>query len=83
MKTIKELSTKSNKILEARVAGTGRDNEPNCATVKPFSGWHIAGRAVKQIGTQKVVFCIWTDRRGEQWTVSLGLAIAGSSDERK
>lgn len=25
--------------LEARVAGTGKDGGPNCATVKPFAGW--------------------------------------------
>ena len=43
---IKELSTNRNKILEARVPGTGRDNGPNCATVKPFTGWHISNRAV-------------------------------------
>lgn len=47
MNTIKELSTNSNKILEARVPGTGRDGGPNCATVKPFSGWHISNRAAK------------------------------------
>ncbi|NEU07856.1 hypothetical protein GZH53_05985 [Flavihumibacter sp. R14] len=28
-------------ILETRVPGTGRDGGPNCATVKPFSGWHL------------------------------------------
>ena len=47
LNTIKELSTNSNKVLEARVPGTGRDNGPNCATVKPFTGWHISNRAVK------------------------------------
>ena len=47
LNTIKELSTNSNKILEARVPGTGRDGGPNCATVKPFSGWLISNRAVK------------------------------------
>lgn len=47
LNTIKELLTNSNKILEARVPGTGRDNGPNCATVKPFTGWHISNRAVK------------------------------------
>ena len=45
--TIKELSANSNKILEARVPGTGKDNGPNCATVKPFYGWHISKRGVK------------------------------------
>jgi len=27
-------------ILETIVPGTGRDGGPNCATVKPFDGWH-------------------------------------------
>jgi len=45
--TIKELSANSTKILEARVPGTGRDNGPNCATVKPFNGWFISNRGVK------------------------------------
>ena len=45
--TIKEMSTDSNKILEAKVPGTGRDNGPNCATVKPFTGWYISNRAAK------------------------------------
>ncbi|MEQ1798975.1 MAG: DUF5990 family protein [Lacibacter sp.] len=31
LNTIKELSTDNNKILEARVPGTGKDNGPNCA----------------------------------------------------
>ena len=44
--TIKELTINSDKILEARVPGTGKDNGPNCATVKPFTGWHISNRAV-------------------------------------
>jgi len=26
-------------VLEARMPGTGRDGGPNCATVKPFTGW--------------------------------------------
>lgn len=46
LNTIKELATNGNKILEATVPGTGRDNGPNCATVKPFAGWHISNRAV-------------------------------------
>jgi hypothetical protein len=29
-----------NSIIETHVPGTGRDGGPNCATVKPFSGWH-------------------------------------------
>ena len=30
------------RILETRVPGTGRDGGPNCATVKPFSGWSLS-----------------------------------------
>ena len=44
---IKQLSTNSNKVLEAKVPGTGKDNGPNCATVKSFAGWHISNRALK------------------------------------
>lgn len=44
LSTIEELSTNRNRILEARVPGTGKDNGPNCATVKPFNGWHISNR---------------------------------------
>lgn len=32
---------KSNALLQAIVPGTGKDGGPNCATVKPFAGWHI------------------------------------------
>ena len=28
-------------VLETHVPGTGRDGGPNCATVKPFSGWKL------------------------------------------
>jgi hypothetical protein len=31
-------------VLEARVPGTGKDGEPNCATVKEFQGWKVVGR---------------------------------------
>jgi hypothetical protein len=31
-------------VLETRVPGTGRGGGPNCATVKPFDGWHIVKR---------------------------------------
>ena len=44
---IDELAKDTNKILEARVPGTGKDNGSNCATVKPFAGWHISNRSVK------------------------------------
>ena len=47
LNVIKEMMTDSNSYLEARVPGTGRDNGPNCATVKPFTGWHILNRAEK------------------------------------
>ena|SRR5205809_1551522 len=38
---IDKLNSKSDIILETRIPGTGRDGGPNCATVKPFEGWHI------------------------------------------
>ena len=38
-KDIDLLSSKS--ILQTSVPGTGRDGSPNCATVKPFEGWHL------------------------------------------
>ena len=38
---IKLLLTDSSFILETKVPGTGKDGGPNCATVKPFSGWHL------------------------------------------
>lgn len=36
---IDSLSSKA--ILQTDVPGTGRDGGPNCATVKPFTGWQI------------------------------------------
>lgn len=30
-----------NSVLQANVPGKGRDGGPNCATVKPFGGWHL------------------------------------------
>ena len=39
--TVKLLLTDSSFILETKVPGTGKDGGPNCATVKPFSGWHL------------------------------------------
>src|SRR5688572_4922517 len=38
-KDIDSLSERS--MLQASVPGTGKDGGPNCATVKPFAGWHI------------------------------------------
>ena len=29
--------------LTTKVPGTGKDGGPNCATVKPFSGWYLSG----------------------------------------
>ena len=30
-----------NTILWCKIPGTGKDGGPNCATVKPFSGWKV------------------------------------------
>ena len=38
-KDIDSLSEHS--MLETIIPGTGKDGGPNCATVKPFAGWHI------------------------------------------
>ena len=40
-KEIDKLISNPDLILETIVPGTGRDGGPNCATVKPFDGWHI------------------------------------------
>jgi hypothetical protein len=34
-------SLPSNSMLQTSVPGTGKDGGPNCATVKPFAGWHL------------------------------------------
>ena len=39
--TMKLLIADSSVILETKVPGTGKDGGPNCATVKPFPGWHL------------------------------------------
>jgi hypothetical protein len=40
--TWKEIdSLLSNSMLQTSVPGTGKDGGPNCATVKPFEGWHL------------------------------------------
>ena len=39
--TTNVLLTDPSFILETKVPGTGSDGGPNCATVKPFSGWHL------------------------------------------
>ncbi|MFB9844401.1 DUF5990 family protein [Mucilaginibacter ginsenosidivorans] len=37
---IEKLQPDNKLILETRVPGMGKDGGPNCATVKPFEGWH-------------------------------------------
>ncbi len=39
---IDRLSKDTKAVLEARVPGTGKNGEPNCATVKPFTGWKVS-----------------------------------------
>jgi hypothetical protein len=34
-------SLSGNSMLQTSVPGTGKDGGPNCATVKPFEGWHL------------------------------------------
>jgi hypothetical protein len=34
----------ANRVLEARVPGTGRDGSPSCASVKDFGGWVLRTR---------------------------------------
>ena len=38
-RAIEQVSPGSRAVLEARVAGTGRDGSPACASVKNFEGW--------------------------------------------
>jgi hypothetical protein len=40
--TIQQLLADSSLVLEAKVPGTAKDGGPNCATVKPFPGWHLS-----------------------------------------
>jgi hypothetical protein len=42
--TIKQILADSSLILETKVPGTGKDGGPNCATVKPFSGWYVSSK---------------------------------------
>lgn len=42
--TVEQILADSSLILETKVPGTGKDGGPNCATVKPFSGWHLVER---------------------------------------
>ena len=36
----------SNSMMQTIVPGTGKDGGPNCATVKPFDGWHLKNSKV-------------------------------------
>ncbi len=36
--------TAEESFLETRVAGSGKDGSPSCATPKPFAGWNVATR---------------------------------------
>ena len=40
--TLQKLLADPGLILQTNVEGTGKDGGPNCATVKPFEGWHLA-----------------------------------------
>jgi hypothetical protein len=42
---VQQVTASSGLILETRVPGTGKDGTPNCATVKPFSGWQVASKS--------------------------------------
>lgn len=44
LEMIDKLATDPALILETTVPGTGKDGTPNCATVKPFGGWHLSRR---------------------------------------
>ncbi|MEO6251934.1 MAG: DUF5990 family protein [Ferruginibacter sp.] len=34
--------------LETKVPGSGKDGSPNCATVKPFSGWYVSAKNTRK-----------------------------------
>lgn len=38
---VTQLTSNPTAVPGTRVEGTGRDGGPNCATVKPFDGWHV------------------------------------------
>ena len=40
--TINQMLGDASLVLETKVPGTGNDGGPNCATVKPFPGWHLS-----------------------------------------
>lgn len=39
--TLRKLQEDSSAVLEASVAGTGKDGGPSCGTIKPFNGWKL------------------------------------------
>ena len=41
LQMIDQIKDPSKIVFETRVPGTGKDGGPNCATVKPFSGWKL------------------------------------------
>lgn len=41
-KTIEQMLADTTLVLETKVPGTAKDGGPNCATVKPFPGWHLS-----------------------------------------
>ena len=43
--TIQQLLADASLVLETKVPGTGKDGGPNCATVKPFPGWHLSPKS--------------------------------------
>jgi len=38
---IDQLAVSTDSFMETQVPGTRKDGSPNCATVKPFSGWQV------------------------------------------
>lgn len=39
--TIQQLAQNPALVLATKVPGVGKDGGPNCATIKPFSGWRL------------------------------------------
>lgn len=39
-------TTHKSAILQTTIPGIGKDGGPNCATVKPFPGWHLVNSTV-------------------------------------
>ncbi len=40
-KMLDQLGSDPKLLLNTQVPGKGKDGGPNCATVKPFDGWHV------------------------------------------